>query len=245
VGAERERQRAAFPAEARSEICRLDRRALPNVAALLEINSSKSHSRAVFIFEGRQTVTERALASEVVLMARTTEDALEIAVREQARLVYRIAYSVLRNHHDAEDATQEAFMRVLRYRRKLDGIRDIKTWLARIAWRVAIERNKRRPEISLSETENQSALMQLRSQLASAEESVIGNEVAELLGCLISVLPEPLRDALRLSTVEELEPGEIAEVLGTSESSVRSRLFRARQILEEKLAALEGKYESS
>ncbi len=86
--------------------------------------------------------------------------------------------------------------------------------------------------------------MQLRSQVTSAEESVVGNEMAELLGCLISVLPEPLRDALRLSTVEELEPGEIAEVLGTSESSVRSRLFRARQILKEKLAALEGKYES-
>src|SRR5215468_2316955 len=52
-------------------------------------------------------------------MTATNEDALEAAVREHTRLVYRIAYSVSRNHHDAEDATQETFMRVLRYRRKL------------------------------------------------------------------------------------------------------------------------------
>jgi RNA polymerase sigma-70 factor, ECF subfamily len=68
-------------------------------------------------------------------MAGTDEDILENAVREHARMVYRIAYSVLRNHHDAEDATQETFVRVLRYKRKLEGIEDPKTWLAKIAWR--------------------------------------------------------------------------------------------------------------
>ena len=176
--------------------------------------------------------------------ARTNDHALEVAVREHARLVYRIAYSVLRNHHDAEDATQEAFVRVLRYRRKLEGVQDPKTWLARIAWRVAIERNKRRPEISLSETEVSHAIGELPSQLASAEEKTLGREMALLLELLMAALPEPLRNALTLSTVEELAPHEIAEVLGTSESSVRSRLFRARQILKEKLAKLEGKYES-
>jgi RNA polymerase sigma-70 factor, ECF subfamily len=84
--------------------------------------------------------------------------------------------------------------------------------------------------------------MQLRSGLASAEDSVLGTEMAQLLTSFISVLPEPLRAVLRLSTVEELSIVEIAHVLGSSESAVRSRLFRARQILKEKLLALEGKY---
>jgi len=171
--------------------------------------------------------------------ARTNEDALEAAVHAHARLVYQIAYSVLRNHHDAEDATQETFMRVLRYRRKLEGVQDPKTWLARIGWRVAIERSKRRPEISLSETETAKAVGELRSQLASAEESVFGQEKGALLESLVTALPEPLRDAIRLSTVNELGSAEIAQVLGTTESSVRSRVFRAREILKEKLAALE------
>jgi RNA polymerase sigma-70 factor, ECF subfamily len=101
-----------------------------------------------------------------------------------------------------------------------------------------IERNKRRPEISLSETEIGNAIGELRSQLASAEEKTLGREMAGLLESLISALPEQLRDALTLSTTEELAPDEIAQVLGTSESSVRSRLFRARQILKEKLTAM-------
>jgi len=192
------------------------------------------------MFEGRRTVAEQAFVSEAVMMA--PEDAMESAVREHARLVYRIAYSVLRNHHDAEDATQETFVRVLRYKKKLEGVRDPKTWLARIAWRVAVERSRKRPEISMSETEVANAVIELRSQLASAEESTLGKEMAELLASLISALPGPLRDSLRLSTIEELSPTGIAKVLGTSEASVRSRLFRARQILKEKLSALEGSY---
>ena len=187
-------------------------------------------------------MTERALANVSTLMAWTDEDALETAVREHARLVYRIAYSVLRNHHDAEDATQETFLRAVRYRRRLEGVREAKTWLARIAWRVAVERAKKRPEISLSDEQASVAAEQLRSQLKSAEEFALSSEMSGLLETMIASLPEHLRDALRLSTVDELTPREVAELLGTSEASVRSRLFRARQILKEKLVALEGKY---
>jgi RNA polymerase sigma-70 factor (ECF subfamily) len=138
-------------------------------------------------------VTERALASEAILMAGTNEDALEAVVREHSRLVYRVAYSVLRNHHDAEDATQETFVRVLRYRRKLEGIQDARTWLARIAWRVAIERGKRCREISMSETDVRNAVAQIRSQIASGEESTLGREMTELMESLIAALPEQLR----------------------------------------------------
>ena len=183
-------------------------------------------------------MAEAAIAN--LTLTETSEDALEGAVREHARLVYRIAYSVLRHHHDAEDATQETFVRVLRYGRKLERVRDRKTWLARIAWRVAVERRKRLPEIPLEEAE---AVVQIRSQLASADESALGWEMAGMLASLITALPGQLRDVVTLSSVQELGPAEIAEVLGTSESSVRSRIFRARRILKEKLEArLEGKH---
>jgi RNA polymerase sigma-70 factor (ECF subfamily) len=207
---------------------------------------NKAAANPVFVFEGRRTVAEQALASSAVLMVATNEDALETAVREHARLVYRIAYSVLRNHHDAEDATQETFIRVMRYRRKLQGVDHAKTYLARIAWRVALERGKSRtrPEVSLSEATMTEAMVQLRSQLASGEQTTLGNEMAALLESLISALPKTLQDPLRLSTVEEFEPREIADLLRTSEAAVRSRLFRARQILKEKLQAFEGNHGS-
>jgi len=187
-------------------------------------------------------VTEQALTQNALLMTATNEDALEAAVREHARLVYRIAYSVSRNHHDAEDATQETFMRVLRYRRKLDGVDDPKTWIARIAWRVAVEQAKKRPAVSLNEKEIADVTSQLYSLGKSAEEMAASSQMAAVLQSLIATLPESLRDAMRLSTIDDLAPAEIAEVLGTSEASVRSRLFRAREVLKEKLLALEGSH---
>jgi RNA polymerase sigma-70 factor (ECF subfamily) len=135
-------------------------------------------------------------------------------------------------------------MRVLRYRRRLEGVQNAKTWLARIAWRVAVARSKRHLEVSMSEQEICAVAEEVTSQMISAEENALANETERLLNQLIAALPAQQRDALRLSTVEELTHSEIADVLGTSESSVRSRIFRARQILKEKLAALESNYGS-
>ena len=187
-------------------------------------------------------MTGHALASETVLMARTSDETIESAVRQHARLVYRIAYMVLRNHHDAEDATQETFLRVLRYQRELRGVRDAKPFLARIAWRVATARGSKHLEVPLLSEPPDDVAIELRSQAASAEQAAVTNDLSSKLTALIAGLPGQLRDAIRLSAIEELSTAEIAEVLNTSEASVRSRLFRARQILKEKLAAMEGAY---
>ncbi|HEY6185700.1 MAG TPA: RNA polymerase sigma factor [Terriglobales bacterium] len=195
-----------------------------------------------FMFEDLKVVAGQVIVDDAMVLARTEEDQLELAVRQHAQLVYRIAYSVLRNHHDAEDATQETFVRVLRARRKLDSVDDPRKWIAKIAWRVAVERRKKAPEVPI-ETIEATVISRLRSQLASAEENVLGREMSELVQSLISVLPTQLRDVLALSTVQEFSPGEIAGVLEMSEAAVRSRIFRARQMLKEKLeAVLEGNH---
>ena len=186
--------------------------------------------------EDRRVVAGPVILSEAMAMAQVAENVLEAMVREHARLVYRVAYSVLRNHHDAEDVTQETFARVLRYGKKIGEVRDQKTWLARIAWRVAVDRRKKMPEISLDDATN--TVSELRTSIASAEEVVLGSEMSRLLEALITALPEQLRDPLTLSTVQEMSPNDIAEILRIKPSAVRSRLFRAREILREKLSAL-------
>jgi|HubBroStandDraft_5_1064220.scaffolds.fasta_scaffold64607_2 RNA polymerase sigma-70 factor (ECF subfamily) len=201
--------------------------------------NKRSHE-AVFMFEDTRVVAE-GMVSPAIAMPRTDEDELELAVREHARLVYRIAYAALRNHHDAEDATQETFLRVLRYRQKLAEVRELKTWLARIAWRVALGRRGKSREVALDDIGE--AISKVHSTGATAEEVVQGKQLSAILQDLVAALPAKLRDPLTLSTLEELTPAEIAEVLGTNEAAVRSRIFRARQILKQKLAARwEGKH---
>lgn len=166
---------------------------------------------------------------------------LDALVREHSRMVYRIAYAALRSHPDAEDAVQETFVRVLRYGSKLDGVRDPKTWLARIAWRVAVDRFKRRPgkqEIPLED--HRETAGEVASSESSAEDSALAAQVGGTLEKLIEALPEKLRGPLMLSALEEMKPVEVAATLGVSEAAVRSRVFRARQILKEKLAQWAG-----
>jgi RNA polymerase sigma-70 factor, ECF subfamily len=190
----------------------------------------------VFMFEDLKVAAGQVIVSDAMALARTDEDQVELAVRQHSQMVYRIAYSVLRNHHDAEDATQETFVRVLKARRKLSAVDDPRKWLARIAWRVAVGRKRKSPDVSLEEVGQ--VVARLRSTGVPADNAVRGEEVAIALERLIPSLPRRLRDVVALSTVEEMPPPDIAGILEISEAAVRSRLFRARQILRDKLAEL-------
>lgn len=168
------------------------------------------------------------------------DSAVERAAREHSRLVYKVAWAILRNHHDAEDVTQECFLRVLRLRRELEGVRDPKTWLARIAYRVALDRRPRAAQVSLDEEVAAPDVAALRAAGAGADELAASSQVQALLGRAISALPPDLRHAVQLSTLEELNSAEISTLLGVPEGTVRTRLMRARGLLREALSPALG-----
>ena len=184
-------------------------------------------------------VPEQAILTEAPPIAYTLDAAVEEAVREHSRAVYGIAFSVLRNHQDAEDATQDAFVRLLRYgkQNRLTTVRNLRAWLARVVWRVALDRRRAVPEVSLQEVAN--AVSGLRARGAGLDEIAASEQMKLLLGRLIEGLPRNLRDALTLSVTGELSSPEIAMVLGIPEGSVRERLWRARRMLKEKLLAVQ------
>lgn len=133
-------------------------------------------------------------------------------------------------------------MRVLRYSSKLAAVEEPKTWLARIAWRVAVDRSRlrgRTREIALDDPEK--PIPEAASSDASADETLHGAELSAALDRMIAVLPKNLREPLILSTIEEMSPKEVAATLGINEAAVRSRVFRARQILRDKLAGRIGR----
>jgi RNA polymerase sigma-70 factor, ECF subfamily len=187
------------------------------------------------------TVPGEMILSEPIPFARAAEDELERIIGEHARLVYKIAFAVLRNHHDAEDAAQETFLKFLRHRKHWREIRDARAWLAKMAWRVASGRAGRRPEISLEEAAT--VVSELRAEGADAERIAATAQMQALLARLIVALPGELREVMTLSTAQDLNSAEIAGVLGIPEGSVRTRQLRARELLREKLrAVLERKH---
>jgi RNA polymerase sigma-70 factor (ECF subfamily) len=158
------------------------------------------------------------------------EQALAGLVSQYAGTLYRVAYSVLRNSADAEDAVQEAFVRVLRHRETLHEVRDQRVWLIRIVWNVVLDRKRRmktRPE-----TDDVAELARVlpAGGLTAEERAAAAQHHARVLAC-VEQLPAKERQVLMLSAFEELTSVEIASVLGITESSVRSRLFRARNLM--------------
>ena len=162
------------------------------------------------------------------------EAALAALVDQYASTLYRVAFSVLRNQQDAEDAVQEAFLRVLRHRETLGEIRDHRVWLVRIVWNIVLDRKRRaktRPE-----TDDIADLARVlpANGLSAEQRAAAVQHHSRVLEC-VERLPAREREVMLLSAFEELSSVEIAEVLGVTESSVRSRLFRARNLLAESL----------
>ena len=158
------------------------------------------------------------------------EETLAALVSQYSGTLYRVAFSVLRNPADAEDAVQEAFMRVLRHRDTLGEVRDQRVWLIRIVWNIVLDRKRRaktRPE-----TDDVSELARVlpANGLSAEQIASAAQHHAHVLAC-VDQLPAKERQVLMLSAFQELTSVEIASVLGITESSVRSRLFRARNLM--------------
>jgi len=163
-----------------------------------------------------------------------SSEAMTALVEEYATTLYRVAYSVTRNVAEAEDAVQETFLRVLRHREKLGEIRDHRVWLVRIVWNVVLDK-KRRAKTRPETDDITDHVRTLRAADFGADQQAISSEQYRRILALIDQLPRKEREAILLSAVEELSTAQAAAILGTTESSVRSRIFRARRALSEML----------
>jgi len=158
------------------------------------------------------------------------DEALAALVEQYAPTLYRVAFSVLRNPSDAEDAVQEAFLRVLRHRDSLDEVRDRRVWLIRIVWNIVLDRKRRAKTRPETDDVDELARVLAANGLSAEQRAAAAQHHAHVLAC-VDRLPAKERQVLVLSAFDELSSVEIAAVLGITESSVRSRLFRARNLM--------------
>jgi RNA polymerase sigma-70 factor (ECF subfamily) len=169
-------------------------------------------------------------------------------VLRQSRFVFRVAYAVLLNVHDAEDAAQETFLKLYR-NGGWRGLQNERAFLARATWRVAQDSRRQRGcgggMHSAIVEEEASAAAELPSSMPSPEqEAVEANQQAQLHK-MIDALPDDLRVPLVLLSFEELNSREIGRILAIPEGTVRTRIQRARQMLRQKLAAIAAGYQEA
>ena len=155
------------------------------------------------VFSGWMEIADKAVNDEADRHAE--EAALAGLVSQYAGTLYRVAYSVLRNAADAEDAVQEAFLRVLRHRETLHEVRDQRVWLIRIVWNVVLDRKRRtktRPE-----TDDVAELARVlpADGLSAEERAAAAQHHAHVLACVEQLARQraPGADALGLRGAEQ------------------------------------------
>lgn len=166
------------------------------------------------------------------MIAQTEGNAREAGfgtrIAENQRRVFQIAYGVLGNAADAEEVAQEAFLRAFQKFASLREAEKFRAWVNRIAFRLALNRQRGMRRRLARETE---------WHVAGKGETVDGTASAQHSALLdrlrreIERLPKKLRRVLQLSIVEDMEAGDVGAVLGIPAGTVRSRLHTARKLL--------------
>ncbi|MDE2819643.1 MAG: sigma-70 family RNA polymerase sigma factor [Chloroflexota bacterium] len=151
--------------------------------------------------------------------------------------VYNLCYRMLGDAGEAEDATQEAFLRAFLNLRRYDTKRSFKTWLMSIASNHCIDRwRKRRMQLVSLDDEPTAAALALSSSDPLPEQAALSAEQSELLQSLLMKLEESYRLPLVLRYWYDYSYAEIAQLMDTTESAIKSRLFRARRTLADLLS---------
>lgn len=169
--------------------------------------------------------------------------AFEALMRRYNRVLFRTARAVLRDDAEAEDALQDAYLHVYRSIGDFRGDARLSTWLVRIVANEALMRLRKRERRAAIVPIASGVLEEQLGQIADAdmnrspEPSAQRAEIRRLLEREIDALPADYRAVFVLRAVEELSVEETAAALAIPPATVRSRLFRARSLLREGLAA--------
>jgi RNA polymerase sigma-70 factor, ECF subfamily len=188
--------------------------------------------------------------TEVMLIERLRAQdpsVLEILMERYSPRIYRVAFGITRSHGDAEEVVQDVFVTLFRKIDSFEGRAALGTWLYRVAANAAlIKRRGKRAEVEVhledylptfksdGHREGDRAML-LADWSGTPERELLSGEARTIVEEGLALLPDHYRAILVLRDVEELSNEEVADALGESVTSVKSRLHRARMALREAL----------
>lgn len=170
---------------------------------------------------------------ETALVDANLDNRFADLAERHSRFMFKVAHGLLRNTHDAEDAVQEALLKLYRTGAWLH-MEDEKAFLARTVWRVALDVASRRP--SAQDNPEQT---EVESTARTPEQLAAAGDERALLRELIHRLPDDLRQPLILCAIEEMTSREVGNVLGLTEGAVRTRVMRARTELKRRFQLMQ------
>ncbi|MCA3149143.1 MAG: RNA polymerase sigma factor RpoE [Burkholderiales bacterium] len=193
------------------------------------------------------TSGDRAIDQQLVeRVQRGDKRAYELLVAKYQRKIHRLLSRLVRDAAEIEDITQEAFIKAYRALPQFRGESAFYTWLYRIAINTAknhlVAQGRRVPtttENNAEEAETFDAAEPLRD-ISTPESLLMSKQVAQTVNSAMLELPEELRTAITLREMEGLSYDEIAELMNCPIGTVRSRIFRAREAIAERLRPLLG-----
>jgi RNA polymerase sigma-70 factor, ECF subfamily len=171
-----------------------------------------------------EEIVKRVLDGEVSLF--------ELIVRRHNQRLYRATRLILKDPAEAEDVMQEAYVRAFSHLDQFAGEAKFSTWLTKIAVYEALGRLRRRKQMD--------DIPEGLSGSVNPEESTYKRELHSMIEAAIDVLPPLYRSVFLLREVEEMSGAEVADCLGITEETAKTRLHRARRMLRDELKASLG-----
>ncbi|MBV32711.1 MAG: RNA polymerase sigma factor RpoE [Porticoccaceae bacterium] len=185
-------------------------------------------------------VTDCQLLSRV---KKGDKRAFELIVIKYQQKVQNSLTRFIKDQDELNDLTQEVFIKVYKAISAFRGDSQFYTWLHRIALNTAknhlVAKSRRPPtsDIQVSDAENYKSFYQLHN-IDTPENILFCEQLDQILKETVRQLPEDLRCVISLRENKDLSYEEIAKIMGCPTGTVRSRLFRAREILDEKIKTL-------
>lgn len=177
---------------------------------------------------------------------RGDKHAFELLVAKYQRRLGRLISRFVRDSAEAEDVTQEAFIKAYRALPAFRGESAFYTWLYRIGINTAknylLALGRRAPTSTQFDAEDSEEFEDagLLQEVSTPENELMSKQVVEVVNSSLQQLPDDLRTALTLREIEGLSYEEIAEVMNCPIGTVRSRIFRAREAIATNLRPLLG-----
>ena len=170
--------------------------------------------------------------------------AFELLVSKYQRRLTRLLFRFIKDEHEVNDVAQEAFIKAYRALPNFRGDSAFYTWLYRIAINTAknfLVVNGRQPVIQGGLANDEGELLDLTEQMPdyrTPETDLLNREIIHTVDAAVAGLPEELRQAIMLREMEGLSYEEIAQTMNCPIGTVRSRIFRAREVIAKELRPL-------